>query len=93
MEWKQRLQGTENKEVDDLPNHGPEWTDKMEHWLASVRLDGLQLSSKPGKHPGLHTYWGGAPSSGLHTEICTEVGEGHMEVGRACSLVVWGHAS
>ena len=45
MEWRERL---EKRGEEDLPKRGPDWTREMEQWLATVRLDGLQLSAKSG---------------------------------------------
>ena len=34
--------------VVELPTCGPDWTRELEQWLATIRLDGLQLSTKSG---------------------------------------------
>ena len=31
-----------------LPTCGPDWTHDLEQWLATIRLDGMQLSTKSG---------------------------------------------
>ena len=55
MEWRERLKGgTEGAKegqgaaVMELPRCGPGWTHELEQWLTTVRLDGLQLSTKSG---------------------------------------------
>ena len=49
MEWRKRLEGGEGGGGrGGVPKCGPDWSLEMGQWLASIRLDGLQLSPASG---------------------------------------------